>query len=113
MAAMEGWHWATDNWFNILSSVGIIGGLVFTASTIRSESKTRKIANLLTLTASHREIWKEFFRRPELNRVLDRSVDLTSAPLTPEEKEFVNFVILHLSSTYYAMKDEILIKLDG
>lgn len=110
---MEGLHWITQNWFDILSAVGIIGGLFFTAISLRSETKTREIANLLTVTTNHREIWKEFFRQPELSRVLDASVDLATEPITHLEREFVNFVILHLSSVYYAMKDDVIIRLDG
>lgn len=110
---MEVSRWAGENWFDILSAVGIIGGLFFTALSLRSESKTRKVANLITLTASHREIWKEFYRRPELARVLNPSLDLAGQGVTPAEEEFVKFVILHLSTVYYAMKDELLMKLDG
>jgi hypothetical protein len=31
-----------------------------------SETKTRRVANLLTIIANYREVWKEFFRFPEL-----------------------------------------------
>jgi len=113
MGDMEGPRWIAENWFDILSAVGIIGGLFFTAVALRSDTKTRKIAHLLTITTNHREIWKEFFRHPELARVLDASADVASQPITPEEKEFVNFVILHLSSVYYAMRDELVITLEG
>src|SRR4051794_7017954 len=98
---MEGSRWIADNWFDILSAVGIIGGLCFTAFSLRSETKTRRVANLLAVTANHREIWREFYRRPELSRVLDPSSDVATQGLTAAEEEFVKFVILHLSSVYY------------
>lgn len=98
MEDMEGSQWIAENWFDILSAVGIIGGLFFTAVALRSDTKTRKIAHLLTITTNHREIWKEFLRNPHLARVLDPSADVAKQPITLEEKEFVNFVILHLSS---------------
>src|SRR5580700_7475111 len=104
---MEGPRWIADNWVNLLNGVGVIGGLFFTAISLRSGTKTQRIANLLTITTNHREIWKEFSRRPELARILDASADVTQKPITPDEAEFVNFVILHLSSVYYAMKDGI------
>lgn len=113
MGDMELSRWAAENWFNILNAVGIIGGLLFTAHSLRSETRTRKVANLLTITENHREIWKEFYRRPELARVLDPSSDTAKQAITPAEEEFVKFVILHLSSVYYAMKDELLLKLEG
>src|SRR5258708_31217460 len=103
MGDMEVFHWVVEKGFDIISAIGIIGGVIFTAVSLRSETKTRKIANLLTITTNHREIWKEFFPRPELARVLDAFADVKKQPITPEEKEFVNFVILHLSSVYYAL----------
>jgi len=113
MGAMEGPHWIADNWVNILNAVGVVGGLFFTATSIRSGAKTQRVANLLTVTSNHREIWKEFSNRPELARILDATVDLTKQPVTPDEAEFVNSVILHVSSVYYAMKDGIVVTLEG
>ena len=105
--------WLVENWFDALSAVGIIGGLFFTAVSLRSDAHARKIANLLTLTTNHREIWKEFFRRPDLVRVLDSSADVARSPATPEEKEFVNFVILHLATVFYATKDDAVTRVQG
>ena len=106
-------QWFTENWFNLLSSVGIIGGLWFTAVSLHSETKTRRIANLLTITANYREVWKEFFRSPELARVIDPAANVTKQPVTPAEEFFLNLVISHTSSTYEALKDELLTKQEG
>jgi hypothetical protein len=110
---MEGPRWIADNWVNILNAVGVVGGLFFTATSIRSGAKTQRVANLLTVTSNHRQIWNEFSSRPELARILDASVDLTKQPVTQDEAEFVNSVILHLASVFYAMKDGIVVKLKG
>jgi hypothetical protein len=106
---MVGLHWVAENWFIALSALGIIGGLFFNAISLRSETKTRRTANLLTLTANHREVWKEHYR-PELVRVTDKSVNLTKNPVTPEERAFVNTVILQTSSAYETLKEELVIK---
>ena len=106
-------EWFSQNWFNLFSVVGIIAGLCFTGVTLRSETKTRRIANLLTITANHRAIWKEFLGDPELTRLLDASADLVKLPVSRDEEIFVTLVILHISSVYYAMKDELVIKLEG
>ncbi len=111
MSDMEGW--ILENWFTLLNAVGIVGGLFFTAFSLRSETKTRRVANLLTITANHREVWKEFAHNPQLKRVLDASANLLKHPVTPEEEVFVNLVLLHISSVYYAMKDELVVKLEG
>ena len=80
---------------------------------LRSETKTRRIANLLTITANHREVWKEIFNRPELGRVLSPTTNLSKHPVTREEEVFVNMVILHTSSAHQAMQDGLVIKLEG
>ena len=106
-------EWLSQNWFNLFSSAGIIGGLWFTADSLRSETKTRRVANLLTITASHREVWKEFFHSPELARVIDPLADVAKQPVTPEEEFFVHMVISNTSSMYEALKDELVTKQEG
>jgi len=106
-------EWFSQNWFNLFSAVGIIAGLAFTAFSLRSEAKTRRVAHLLTITANHRELWKELLNNPKLARVLNASADLGKRPVTPSEEVFVNLVFLHTSSVYYAMKDELVVKLEG
>jgi hypothetical protein len=106
-------EWISQNWFDLFSSAGIIGGLWFTAVSLHSETKTRRVANLLTLTANYREVWKEFFRSPELARVIDSSADVAKQSVTPAEEFFVNMVISHTSSVYEALKDELLTKQEG
>lgn len=105
--------WLLTNWFTLLNAVGVIGGLFFTAFSLHSQNQTRRIANLLTITANHREVWKEYSHNSQLKRVLDASVNLIKQPVTPEEEVFVNSVLLHISSVYYAMRDELVIKLEG
>jgi hypothetical protein len=105
--------WILQNWFDLFSVVGIIGGLWFTAVSLRSETKTRRIANLLTITANHREVWKEFFRSPELARVIEPTADVSKQPITPAEEFFMNMIISHTSSMYEALKDDLVIRQEG
>ena len=105
--------WLAENWFTLFNSVGVIGGLWFTAVSLHSETKTRRVANLLTITANYREVWKDFFRSPELARVIEPSADLSKQPVTPAEEFFVNLIISHISSVYEALKDELLTKQEG
>jgi hypothetical protein len=106
-------EWISQNWFDLFSSAGIIGGLIFTAHSLRSETKTRRVANLLAITANYREVWKEFSHSPELARVIEPSADMAKQPVTPAEEFFVNMVILHTSSVYEALKDELVTKQEG
>lgn len=107
-------HWAVENWFDLLNAIGIIGGLLFTAFSLRSESKTRRISNLLKITENHREIWMEFSRRPGLHRILEKHPQLLNhSPYTGDEEIFVNSVIFHLNSAFEAMKNHLFIKPEG
>jgi hypothetical protein len=110
---MEGPRWIADNWVTLLNAVGVVGGLFLTASSLRSATKTQRVANLIALTSNHRDVWREFFRHPELTRVFDRSADLSKIPISPGEHEFVTMVVLHLSSVYESLKDELVIRQEG
>jgi len=111
MGDME--QWIIEHWFDLISTVGIVGSLWIAIITIREEGETRRVTNFLTITGNYREIWKEFLNQPKLARVLDTAADVEHQPVTPEEELFVNMVIHHVSTTYYAMNDELLMKLEG
>jgi hypothetical protein len=106
---MEFWSWLGQNWFSFLQSVGIIGGLVFTAASLRINGKARRTSNLLAITKQHRDIWRELWNRPELSRLLKPTVDFERKPITLEEELFVKFVILHLGSAHHASEQAMLI----
>ena len=106
-------QWLAENWFNLFSSAGIIAGLWFTAFSLRSDTKTRRVANLLTITANYREVWKEFFQNPVLIRVIDPRANVLKKPVTSDEEFFVHMIISHISSVYEALKDELVTKQEG
>lgn len=110
---METWGWVTKNWFDLLSTIGIVSGLVFTAVSLRLETKTRRVANLLTLTQNHRELWKAFYRNVDLSRILDASADIKSLAVNRGEEIYVNVVIQHLACVYRALKYDLTIKPEG
>jgi len=111
MSALE---WLAKNWFTLLNAAGIVGGLLFTAFSLRSETKTRRIANLLTITQNHREMWAELSRRTELHRILEpHPIVPPGTPFTREEEIYVTSVILHLHSVFEAMKNGLFIKPEG
>jgi hypothetical protein len=101
---MDFLNWLQDNWFDLLQSLGIVGGLFFTGISLRIDAKVRRIGNLFTVTKHHREIWTALYTRPELKRIVDASADLKARPISDEEELFVNFLILHLASSYRAGK---------
>jgi hypothetical protein len=106
-------HWVDGNWFTLLQSLGIAGGLLFTAASHRLDAKARRTANLIEITKEHREIWTELYSRPELARISDASVDLEATPITSEEELFIGLLIFHLNSAYHAMRNGLYMKPDG
>lgn len=107
------WGWFSNNAFNLISVVGVICSLCFTAFSLRSETRTRRISNLLAVTANHREVWSTFLVHKDLARVRDARADLSAAPVTDAELIFVNMVIQHVNSVYQAMNDQLFVKLEG
>ena len=107
------WGWLADNSFNLLSAVGVIGSLWFTSISLRSETKTRRISNLIAITANHRDVWKVFLTNKELARVRDAFANTAKQPITDAERIFVNMVIQHINSVYFAMNDQLVVKVEG
>lgn len=102
---MNEWaHWFGAHGHDWIQSVGIIGGLAFTALALRADTESRRGENLIRITENHRELWTRFDETPSLQRVLDPRADLDAHPITHEEARFVQFLILHLSTTFELAK---------
>ena len=106
-------HWGIEHWSELLQNISIVAGLLFTAFSLRSETKARRTDNLMTITKHHREIWAELYQRPGLARVIEPHVNLEHVPLTREEWLFIRFLILHISSVHRARKYGVLPELEG
>lgn len=105
-------EWLAQHWFDLLQSLGIVGGLIFTGVVLRLDIRSRRITNLIDLTQGHREIWSQFGKRPELRRVIDPKVDIAKTGVTDAERIFVTLVIVHLNSVYHALDDALSIRPD-
>ena len=110
---MEVANWISEHWFELLQSAGIVSGFLFTAHSIRKESEARKIANMISMAEHHHSLWKEFYKHPELSRVIDKRAALDTKPLTDEEQLFVTSLILHLDGVHRAMKAKMFVRLEG
>jgi len=103
--------WFVDNWFEIVQTIGIIAGLVYTAHALNTAKKSQKVSNLFLITQYHREIWKTLLENPNLSRVLEPN--LTNITISQEENIFVTFLILHLSAAFQAIKIEAITPIEG
>lgn len=96
--------WVDSNWFNVIQTVGIVGGLSLTRAAANREARAKEIENLLALSEQHRELWKEIPRRKNMARVFQRDTDPLSTPATVEETEFLNLVIVHFQTGWCIAK---------
>jgi hypothetical protein len=110
---MAPWFWVAQNWFELIQTLGITGGLAFTAYSFSKDDKSRKISNLIAIKQQHREIWRELFDRPKLMRVLKQDVNLSKEAITEEEALFVKFLFLHLAAVHRAKRAGMFVEIQG
>jgi hypothetical protein len=96
--------WTVQNWFTLFQTGALAGGLLLIGVAVLLEGRARRVGNLIQLTEQHRDLWERMYSQPELTRILDPDADLPKTGITVLEERFVIFIILHLSSTYYAMR---------
>lgn len=106
--SMSWTDWLGANWLDLAQTVGVVGGLLFTASSLRRDARMHRITNLFTLTSQHQALWLELSSRPSFARILQPTADLAKQPPTPEEVMYVNLLIQHLASGYEAVRASIL-----
>jgi hypothetical protein len=106
-------NWITGHWLDLVQSIGIVGGLLFSAYTTRKDERARRISNSIAINEQYCEIWKELYDRPELSRVLEKGANLEQSPVSHQEELLVTTLILHLSTVYRAMKHGEFVKLEG
>jgi hypothetical protein len=97
--------WLASNWFTLIQTAGVVGGLFYSAIALSIDTKVRRTEVLLALTEAHRDIWERLIEQPDLARILDAAADLRLLPPTPSERRFVLLVILHLGAVRMAIKE--------
>jgi hypothetical protein len=105
--------WLLTHWVDLLQSIGIITGFIFTAYSVHKDSEARKITNLIAIADRHHAIWKQIYDSPSLHRVLERNVALETNPITADEQRFVTSLIIHLDTVHRAMKAKMFVNLEG
>src|ERR1035438_1416573 len=106
-------HWLAEHWFDLTQTIGIIGGLLFTALSIRSGEKVQAITNTIAVNEQYSRIWHEFYERPTLARILKKDVDLNRQPVSNDEALFVKTLLLLLDVVRRTMNAGIFVKIQG
>jgi len=96
--------WISHNWFALVRDGAVAAALLVIGIAILLEARARRVGNLIQLTQQHRDLWERMYSEPELARILDPGANLAKTEVTAQEEVFVIFIILHLSSTFYAMR---------
>lgn len=104
--------WIAEHGLQALQAAGIVGGLLFTGFSFRQSVRVQRAQFLINITQQHRTIWLKVFDSPKLKRILSKSPPRGPTP-TQDERLFVNLIILHVTSTLYAMRKGILDKPAG
>jgi hypothetical protein len=88
------------DWFNLIQTISIVMGLLFTGVTLRREISSRRLSNLLALKQEHRELWNTIHERPELSRIMKADLDLLASPMTEEEEVFLRQLVVHVAVSW-------------
>ncbi len=110
---MEASQWIAEHWFDLLQSVGIVGGFLFTAHALRKDEQARTVSNTIAINEQYSRIWHEFYERPALARILKKDADLKRQPVSNEEALFVKTLILHLDTVRRTMTAGIFADIQG
>jgi hypothetical protein len=106
-------NWLLEYGLGLVQTVGIVGGLLFTAHAISKDETARTITNTIAINEQYSNIWKNFYERPELARILQKDADLIRQPVSNNEALFVKTLLLHLDVVRRAMKVGIFVKIQG
>jgi len=88
-------------------------GLLLNAFVTYQNTSSRKLSNYQEIIKSHRDIWKITIDKPDVySRIFLSEVDLQTNPITYQEQRFVEFVLLHASSTYNFSKKSALVQIE-
>lgn len=105
--------WLAEHMEEIIQYAGIIGGLFFTGYTLRTDSKVRQAETLIEINKQHRELWLHFYENRQLAQIFNSNRDISTHPLADEEVHFVNFLINHLYTAFFALKSGIYVPQKG
>ena len=92
---------------HLIQSIGIVAGIMVGVGSIwlgirvsRASTHATRDNALLTVTASHREIWRRYSEAPALRHALDWEADPNL--MTEEEQQWLRELILHLAASFEA-----------
>jgi hypothetical protein len=89
----------------LAQTAGIVAGVFFTGRNLRSDLRSRRITDQLTLTQLHRDLWGRLQDDPQLLRIFEQQPALGGLPVTQIEREFLNSVFVHYINGWMVARD--------
>ncbi len=105
--------WLSIHWFNLLQTIGIVGGLIYNGYSLRLNARVRRVETLFKVTEQQRSIWLKLVDPAHLKRLLHEHVNLDEHPLTNDEELFVNLLLLHFEAVLEATRSRVFKKPAG
>ena len=105
--------WISAHWLPVLQATGIVGSLVFTGCSLRLNTRVQKVQTLINLTQQHRSLWLKSLDSPKLQEILSEDPLERPVSITRDQKIFVNLLLLHLTSTLFAVRKGVVEKPAG
>ena len=102
-----------SSWLTLFETAIAVVSLLLTAYTVHTDARARQISNLIALNQRHDDIWRTFYERPQLSRVLKHEVDLKKQPISDEERLFVKMLFIHLDTVRRTAKAGMFIEIKG
>lgn len=99
--------------FQLIQVIGIVLSFLLSFFAFLYNIKVTKVNNGLLIAHYHREIWLEYCRNDNLNRIFKMDVDLNHVPLTDQEKQFVNMIFIHIEESLSATNRKSAYKIEG
>jgi hypothetical protein len=101
------------SWFQVIQTVFIVAGFFLAAVSLWRNTRALQVSNYMNLVKYNREIWQLAMKNENLQEVLSPHDALWTKKTSFEQKQFLKFVFLHLSSSYHLLKTGNVIESEG
>lgn len=94
-----------ENWLNVVTATGVIGSLWIGIKKSNRDAKDKADEKLERAGDRHVELWTRMSKEPGLKRILQTELDVRAEPISVEEEEFINLVMVHFLKTWRLAKN--------